>query len=404
MQMRTVSRKTLILVAACVLAAPVLAQEEQEAAPPRSPFPFPQGPSVTSPEVHEDGRVTLRILAPKAEAVTFGGTDIPLEEGANPMLLFMGRPMVKGNEGVWELTVGPLDPGAYRYYFMVDGVNVVDPRNPVTSERNEDAQSLFYVPGAAFMDTRDVPRGAVAEITYYSRVLKRFRRMHVYTPPGYELGKGRYPVFYLLHGGFDSDDSWSTVGRAGFILDNLIADGKAVPMVVVMPDGHTGPFQFGMSLDNDDFIADFTGEIMPWIESHYRIHADRAHRALAGLSMGGDQTLDIAMADLEEFAYLGVFSSGVFGITPQGPQARPGEPPWEETHADVLDDAAAREGLKLVWFATGRDDPIMRDTPRATVEMLRKHGFEVEYKETDGGHTWKNWCEYLHELAPRLFR
>jgi enterochelin esterase-like enzyme len=249
-----------------------------------------------------------------------------------------------------------------------------------------------------------VPRGAVAEITYYSRALGRFRRMHVYTPPGYESGRGTYPVFYLLHGGFDCDDSWTTVGRAGFILDNLIADGKAVPMVVVMPDGHTGPFEFGMSLDNDDFIADFTGDVMPWIESHYRIQADRAHRALAGLSMGGAQTLDIAMAHLEQFAYLGVFSSGVFGITEKGPSARPGEPPWEEQHAAALDDAAAREGLRLVWFATGRDDFVIRETPRATVDMLRKHGFEVEYKETDGGHTWKNWREYLYEFAPRLFR
>jgi enterochelin esterase-like enzyme len=399
MHMRIFCRHFLALIAACVLpAVAAVAQEARE----RPPFPFPQGPQVTSPEVHEDGRVTFRILAPKAEAVRLGGTDIPPEEGVSPMQAFRGRPMEKGEEGVWELTVGPLDPGAYRYQFMVDGVNVVDPRNPATSERDEDSQSLFYVPGAAFMDTRDVPRGAVAAIIYYSKALKRFRRMHVYTPPGYESGEGTYPVFYLLHGAMDCDDSWTTVGRAGFVLDNLVADGRAEPMVVVMPDGHTGPFQFGRPLESDDFIADFTGDVVPWIESHYRIRTDRAHRALAGLSMGGAQTLDIAMAHLEQFAYIGVFSSGVFGITGQGPGARPDAPPWEERHAAALDDASAREGLKLVWFATGRDDFII-ETSRATVDTLRKHGFDVEFKETGGGHTWKNWREYLNEFAPRLF-
>jgi enterochelin esterase family protein len=369
---------------------------------------MPQGPQVTSPEVHADGSVSFRILAPRAEAVRLGGTDIPPEktggaEPASPMAAFRGRPMNRGEKGIWQVTVGPLAPGAYRYHFVVDGVNVVDPRNPATSESNENTWSLVYVPGADFMETKDVPRGAVAEVTYYSRALKRFRRMHVYTPPGYESGEGRFPVLYLLHGAFDCDDSWTTVGRAGFILDNLIAAGKAEPMVVAMPAGHTGPFRFGAPLSMDDFVADFTGDVMPWIESHYRIETDRGHRALAGLSMGGAQTLEIAMAHLEEFGYLGVFSSGIFGITGQGPGARPGEPPWEERHAEALDDASAREGLQLFWFATGRDDFLV-ETSRATVEMLREHGFEVAYEETDGGHTWKNWREYLDEFAPLLFR
>ncbi|MCG6923817.1 MAG: esterase [Acidobacteria bacterium] len=402
MQTRTLPRMTLAVLATFSLAVVTFAQEAQE--PPR--FPTPQGPQVTSPEVHEDGRISFRILAPKAEAVRLGGTDIPPEggSGANPMVAFQGRPMNKGEKGIWELTVGPLEPGAYRYQFVVDGVNVVDPRNPATSESNENAWSLVYVPGAEFMDTRDVPRGSVAEVTYYSKALKRFRRMHVYTPPGYESGEGRFPVLYLLHGAFDCDDSWTSVGRAGFILDNLIAAGKAEPMVVAMPAGHTGPFHFGMPLPEvGEFSADFTGDVMPWIESHYRVHADRAHRALAGLSMGGGQTLNIAIRDLERYGYLGVFSSGVFGITGQGPGARPGEAPWTERHADALNDAAAREGLKLVWFATGKEDFLL-ETSRATVAALREHGFEVVFKETDGGHTWKNWREYLNEFAPQLFR
>jgi len=281
---------------------------------------------------------------------------------------------------------------------------VIDPRNPATSESNENTWSLVHVPGADFMDTKDVPHGAVAEVTYYSKTLKRFRRMHVYTPPGYEKGGGKYPVFYLLHGAFDCDDSWTTVGRAGFILDNLIAAGKARPMVVVMPAGHTGPFNFGAPRPpTDEFVADFVGDVMPYAESHYRVRTDRAHRALAGLSMGGGHTLAIAAAHLEQFSHLGVFSSGVFGITGRGFGSDAPGPSFEEQHRAVLDDAKKKKGLKLFWFATGKDDFLV-ETSRATVEMLKKHGFDVAYKETAGGHTWANWRDYLAEFAPQLFR
>jgi enterochelin esterase family protein len=399
------TRRSLTRLLPALVASALAVSATAQEAPARPAFPPPPGPQVTSPEVHADGRVTFRVLAPKAEAVRLGGTDIPPDgEAASPMAAFMGRPMSRGEEGVWDLTVGPLSAGAYRYRFVVDGVNVIDPRNPATSESNEHSWSLAYVPGADFMETRDVPRGSVAEVTYYSKALERFRRMHVYTPPGYERSQGGYPVLYLLHGAFDSDDSWSTVGRAGFILDNLIASGKAKPMIVVMPAGHTGPFHFGMPLPEvDEFAADFTGDVMPWIESHYRVNADRAQTALAGLSMGGGQTLNIAIRDLERFAYLGVFSSGVFGITGQGPGVRPGAPPWQEEHADALADAGAREGLELVWFATGTEDFLL-ETSRATVAALRKHGFEVVYEETGGGHTWENWREYLAAFAPLLFQ
>jgi enterochelin esterase family protein len=358
--------------------------------------PRPQGPRVVSPEVGADRRVTFRILAPEAEAVRLSGTDVP--DNAQ------GTPLTRGAEGVWEGTLGPLAPGAYRYNFNVDGVTVIDPRNPATSESNENTWSLVHVPGADFMDTKDVSHGAVAEVTYYSKALKKFRRMHVYTPPGYERGGGKYPVFYLLHGAFDCDDSWTTVGRAGFILDNLIAAGKAKPMVVVMPAGHTGPFNFGAPRPpTDEFVADFVGDVMPYAESHYRVRADRAHRALAGLSMGGGHTLAIAAAHLEKFAHLGVFSSGVFGITGRGPGSGAPGPSFEEQHRAVLDDAAKKKGLRLLWFATGKDDFLV-ETSRATVEMLKKHGFDVVYKETAGGHTWANWRDHLAEFAPQLFR
>jgi enterochelin esterase-like enzyme len=355
----------------------------------------PQGPQVVSPEVAADGRVTFRVLAPKAEAVLLGGTDLPNNNA--------GTAMTKGAEGVWEVTVGPLVPGAYRYTFSVDGVATVDPRSSSTSESNGNVWSLVYVPGADFMDTKDVPHGAVAEVTYYSTALKRFRRMHVYTPPGYESGAGKLPVFYLLHGAFDCDDSWTTVGRAGFILDNLIAAGKAKPMVVAMPAGHTGPFSFGGPRPPvDEFLADFVQDVMPYVEKTYRIVPERSHRALAGLSMGGGQTLNVAIQDLQKFGYLGVFSSGIFGIVGGGPFATTG-PSWEEQHRTALDDAAAKAGLSLFWFATGKEDFLI-ETSRATVEMLKKHGFDVVYKETAGGHTWDNWRDYLNEFAPLLFQ
>ena len=353
------------------------------------------GPRVVSPEVAADRHVTFRILAPQAKAVRLSGSDIP---GVG-----RGAEMTKDPNGVWEVTLGPIDPGAYRYNFNVDSVSVIDPRSAATSESNTNVWSLVYVPGSDFMDTRDVPHGAVAEVTYYSKSLKRFRRMHVYTPPGYESGQGKYPVFYLLHGAFDCDDSWTSVGRAGFILDNLIAAGKAQPMVVVMPAGHTGPWTFGRRLPIDEFVQDFRNDIMPYAEEHYRVYTDRGHRAIAGLSMGGAQTLNVAMGQLDKFAYIGVFSSGIFGITGRGFGANSDGPSWEEQHKGVLDDAELKKGLKLLWFATGKEDFLL-ETSRATVEMLKKHGYDVVYKETPGAHTWINWRNYLGEFARQLFR
>jgi len=227
--------------------------------------------------------------------------------------------------------------------------------------------------------------------------------MHVYTPPGYEAGAEKYPVLYLLHGAGDSDDSWTSVGRANFILDNLIAAGKARPMIVVMPAGHTGPFSFIMPtapargegrLGSDRFEDDFLKDILPYVEQHYRVRNDRPHRAVAGLSMGGAQTLNLAMARPRDFGYVGVFSSGVvFGKAAD----------WEKEHKGGLGDAAAGEGLKLLWFATGSEDFLMPRT-RETVGLLKKHGVRPVFKETSGGHTWINWQKYLNEFAPQVFR
>lgn len=317
--------------------------------------------------------------------------------------------MTKREDGVWEATLGPVGAGAYRYHFNIDGVPTLDPRNPSISESNTTAWSLVYVPGSEASDTKNVPHGAVAEVTYYSTALSRPRRMHVYTPPGYEQGKGKYPVFYLLHGASDSDDSWTSVGRAGFILDNLIAAGKAKPMVMVMPAGHTRPFTFGGAPPpaiaqpaRDEFVADFLDDIMSYVEKNYRVRNDRQSRAIAGLSMGGGQTLNIALPHLEKFAYVGVFSSGLFNAFQPG-RPTEGRTAWEEQNALMLDNAEAKKGLKLLWFGTGKDDFLLQIT-RASVHLLKRHGFQPEYAETEGGHTWIVWRNYLQEFAPRLFQ
>lgn len=353
-------------------------------------------PAVISPEVAADRKVTFRILAPNAENVRLAGGDIPGNGGS-------GTAFTKGENGVWEATLGPVPAGAYRYHFNVDGVATVDPRNPATSESNNNTWSLVVVPGSDLFDTKDVPHGALAAVTYHSKSLDKPRRMHVYTPPGYERGEGTFPVFYLLHGASDSDASWSTIGRAGIILDNLIAAGKARPMIVVMPAGHTGPFGFGgRGFQNDGFQDDFTKDIRPYIESHYRVKNERSQRAIAGLSMGGSQTLNLAFAEPEEFAYVGVFSSGVFGIAGGLGGAAPNRQ-WEESHKAVLDDPALKTGLKLLWFGCGEEDFLL-STSRETVKMLQSHGLDVVSKETDGGHTWRVWRDYLAEFAPQLFQ
>jgi enterochelin esterase family protein len=359
----------------------------------------PKAPTFISPEVSADRKITVRLYAPKAETVRLFSSDIANKE--------MGVAMKKGENGVWETTVGPVGAGAYRYNFSVDGLSVIDPRNPSTSESNSNTWSLVYVPGSEFSDAKDVPHGAVAKVTYYSKALKRSRRMHVYTPPGYEKGEGKYPVFYLLHGAMDCDASWSTVGRAGFILDNLIAAGKARPMIVVMPAGHTGSFSFGgrgsRSFDRqmDEFSEDFVKDIKPYVEKNYRVHADRAHRAIAGLSMGGAQTLNIAFSHLDDYGYIGLFSSGIFGIA-GGFGGAPPNKEWEKRHKETLEKPDLKKGLRLVWIGCGKDDFLLK-TSQATVEMLRNHKFDVVSRDTAGGHTWIVWREYLHEFAPLLF-
>jgi len=329
--------------------------------------------------------------------------------------------LTKNADGVWERTFGPLPAGAYRYVFVVNGLTVVDSRNPATSQTNTTVYSLAVVPGSDVFDTKNVPHGAVASIYYQSTALGGIRRMHVYTPPGYEMSRERYPVLYLLHGAGDVDDSWSSVGRAGFILDNLIAANKAKPMIVVMPAGHVNgagaalgaPVPAaavtgmpGVGTGPDPFADDFTNDLLPYIEKHYRVLTDRQSRAIAGLSMGGNQTLNIAIPHLEKFAYIGVFSSGIIsggrGAAPSESISPFGEA-WEKQHLAALDNAASKRGLNLLWFSTGKDDGLIT-TSKSTVDLLKKHGFDAQFTESPGGHTWINWRNYLVEFTPQLFK
>jgi enterochelin esterase family protein len=395
-----------------------------------------RGPTIVSPEVMPDGHVVFRIAAPKAEKVTLNANDISVLfsgggagaiTGTSIATVMPATPypqgwpeFTKSDAGVWEATVGPLPPGAYRYVFQVDGVRVLDPVNTRTAESLGNVWSLFTVSGAETMDTTDVPHGAVAEIFYYSSVLKTTRRMHIYTPPGYESGNTKYPVFYLLHGAGDTDDAWTSVGRAAFIFDNLIAAKKAKAMIVVMPAGHQPGIAFGAAPTGptatvNPFTNEFITDMLPYVEKHYRTINDRQHRAIAGLSMGGSQTLDIAFTHLNMFAEIGVFSSGASlgGGRGRGPAAGaapaaasatppPARPDWEATHLADLDNASLKKGTKLIWLSTGKDDGLIANT-KSTVDLLKKHGFAPVFIESPGAHSWFNWRNYLIEFTPQLF-
>lgn len=292
-------------------------------------------------------------------------------------------------------------PGAYRYTFRVGGADVVDPRNTEATRSQTRVQSLLHVPGIAVEDEQQVPHGAIAVVHYRSRAFAVPRRMHVYTPPGYAQEKGPYPVLYLLHGGGDSDENWSTVGRAGFILDNLIAAGKAKPMIVVMPAGHVpaadGSIEGAMTAmtadaDNDPFTKDLLGTIVPYVESHYAASRRPHDRALAGLSMGGVQTGNIAIEYSEKFPWVGIFSSGWF------PEVRAD---FERLHGKDMDRLASTQ--RLMWVGWGKTD-IARDNSLAMLRMFAAHGIRCQELETEGGHSYANWRLYLARFAPLLFR
>ncbi len=364
-------------------------------------------PQFASLEVQSDKRISFRLFAAGAKSVRLSSSDIPG--------LGAGGAMTKNSAGVWEITTSPVSAGAYRYAFLVDGISTIDPKNPATSESAGNVWSLATVSESDLMDVKNVPHGAVSTVVYHSTSLNLDRRMHIYTPPGYGNGKGKFPVFYLLHGAGDCDDSWTSVGRAGFILDNLIAAGKAKPMIVAMPAGHVRSFSFGAPPRSgpqppaDEFEQDFIKDILPTVEKDYRVLADRKNRAIAGLSMGGAQTLNLFIPNQKLFAYVGVFSSGLFKAFPfrrpgeVPPTTASGKSPWEEAHLSELTAADSKHGLKLVWLATGKDDFLLQIS-HSTVDLLKNYGFKPVYEESEGGHTWLNWRNYLVSFATKLFQ
>jgi enterochelin esterase-like enzyme len=369
------------------------------------------GPRIVSPEVHRDSKVTFRVLAPEASEVTlrggwmgFGGT---------------GEKLSKGEDGVWSVTVGPLPPELHGYSFSVDGAKVLDPRNPELKRSDGGLdESLVFVPGEAsqFMEPRAVPHGEVRRVWYESPTTGGTRRMHVYTPPGYESGRETYPVLYLFHGGGDNDEAWTSIGRANVILDNLIAEGKARPMVVVMPallrlggparrtgaageqpkaaaprpTGRGGP---GYN-PNDPFRDEMMKAIVPLVEKNYRVRTDRDGRAIAGLSMGGIATLSVGIPNLDKFGAFGVFSSGYFGS---------GMEELVDHNRAMLDNAELKKSIRLFYVGVGQTD-IANQNSKHMVESLEKLGIKVDSRETPGGHTWENWRHYLNEFAPKLFQ
>lgn len=353
--------------------------------------------TLKSPEVLSDNRVTFRIYAPKASEVTVSGDWISQGRGT-------GGKLEKDGEGVWSLTVGPLVPDVYSYNLTVDGVKTIDPKNAMIKQGVTSLDNMFEVPGpeAAFHANSPVPHGQVRVDWYHSSTLDTMRSMHVYTPPGYDGGNAKYPVFYLLHGGGDEDSGWSTIGRAGFILDNLLAAKKARPMIIVMPNGSMprpadvpvgGP---AGAAAQERFAEELLKNVMPYVEKNYRVVANRESRAIAGLSMGGGQTLRVAPANLDKFAYIGVWSSGV------NQQA---SDEFLKRNAAFFENAEkTNKQVKLFWIGVGEKDTLANASARNLSELLKSRNIKAEFHETEGGHTWINWRHYLNDYAQMLFR
>ncbi len=393
---------TVSAILAALAATPALAQP---APPPSSGSCLPQGmfpppASYKSVEQLSDGRVVFRLCAPQALEVRVTSNDI---DEAIPMGFAPGSArglaMTKDATGLWTATTAvPVPPDTYRFNFQVDGARVPDPQGTTFSHERVGTNSTFETlgPEGEFQTWRqDVPHGAVSRIEYWSSSLSQKRIATVYTPPGYMNDSERYPVLYLVHGAGDSYDSWTSVGHANLILDNLIAEGKARPMIVVMPFGHTPERPGSNMLANTDFGDDLIKDLIPYVDGHFRTLADQPNRAMAGLSMGGAHTLRFGLTHPELFDHIGVFSMGL-GL--QGNN----EAGAYETANDVALRTAAQD-LDLVYYAMGKDD-FLYGTVAPTRGMLEKYGIEHVYNESGGGHTWINWRRYLADFAPRLFR
>lgn len=382
--------QSLALLSAVILA--LLCAPSSAQIPRREPTP---NDTLVSPEVLPDHRVTFRIYAPKATEVTVRGDWMNEPE---PLKLS------KDDRGVWEATTSPLIPDFYSYTFSVDGVRVVDPKNAMIKQGISSVDSMFLVPGAesAFEDNQVVPHGEIRQAWYMSSTLATQRRMHVYVPPGYEGSDAKYPVFYLLHGGGDDDSGWSTIGRAGFILDNLLAGQKAKPMIAVMPNGSmprppsgSAPNPAAMAAAQERFTNELLKDVIPFVEKNFRVLTGRENRAIAGLSMGGGQTLRVVTSHPDQFAYVGVWSAGV------NPQS---SSDFEKRNSAFFESAdRINRDIRLFSLCAGDKDFALAGS-KNLAELLAKHGIKHEVHISGGGHTWINWRHYLRDYAQRLFR
>ena len=369
---------------------------------------------LVSPEV-KGQTVTFKLLAPNAKEVLVEADffEKVKRQTSFGMMEASGQiPMVKGEDGVWTYTTSIPSPELHTYCFYVDGVRMLDPSNVYMIRDIATYTNYFLVDGELSQNylVREVPHGTVSKVWYPSPTLgMERRRMTVYTPAGYDDSNKQYPVLYLLHGAGGDENAWSELGRAVQILDNLIAQGKAEPMIVVMPNGNGAqeavPGEYPNSMYKPSFTNPKTMEgsfekafpdIMNYVESHYRTINDKAHRAIAGLSMGGFHSLYISANYPDLFGYVGLFSAAI------NRQAK-GENTYiyenlEEKLAKQFSDAP-----KLYFIGIGNGDFLFQDNVKYR-ELLYSHGYKYEYMETDGGHEWRNWRKYLNHLLPELFK
>ncbi|MEZ5070988.1 MAG: alpha/beta hydrolase-fold protein [Bacteroidales bacterium] len=359
---------------------------------------------VLSPEVLPDRVVVFRLNAPEAQKVQLSGTMLPDYRPVD---------MVKNDSGVFEVRVGPLEPDMYVYTYSVDGVRTTDPANNIVVRDGSYIESRLMIPGGLteLYDVKEVPHGKVSAVWYPANSLGMTRRCMIYTPPGYEDSGVRYPVLYLLHGAGGDEEAWISRGRANYILDNLIAQGKAEPMIVVVPNGNGSatsapgetPLDIRMQQDmaamaaatamvGDRIPESLVKDLIPFVESTYRVKADPAHRALAGLSMGGYQTQKTSNLFPGTFDYLGVMSMGLYAMFPGYDK---------EEHLAQLK-ALEAAGPKLYWLACGKTD-FLYQSVTDWGPFTTKPDFPM-FTESGGGHSWNNWRLYLSELTPMLFK
>jgi len=369
----------------------LVAQQPKPTPPPVQPPQMPPPPLLT-PEVHSDDSVTFRFRAPNAQVVKVA------REGSEPLA------MQKDEAGVWTASTAPLPPDYYGYSIVVDGVRSIDPYNPLLKPNLLSTENMVHVQGPPSLpwEMNDVPHGEVHHHFYRSTVANDDRDYFVYTPPGYDpASKKDYPVLYLLHGYSDDASGWTAVGRANVILDNLITQGKAKPMIIVMPLGYGtmemirvgwgGIFSHPEVREQNltKFREALLTEVMPKVESEYRVIKDRNSRAIAGLSMGGSESLLTGLNNLDKFSWVGSFSAG-------------GLPDPLEKDFPGVDDKANQQ-LKLLWIACGTEDRLITAN-RNLREWLKTRGIKHTDIETPGMHTWMVWRRNLAEFAPLLFR